>query len=135
MALLTWDSSYSVGVRSLDHQHTNLFDILNELHAAMRSGQAREAAGGLLHKLVSYTKSHFAAEEALMAATSYPGLAKHRELHGALTRQVEEFVARYEKGESALSIHLLTFLRDWLTRHIQQEDREYGPWMNEKGKF
>ena len=135
MALLTWDSSYSVGVRSLDHQHTNLFDILNDLHAAMMTGHARDAAGALLNKLVSYTKSHFAAEEALMAATSYPRLAQHRELHVALTRQVEEFVERYEKGESALSIHLLTFLRDWLTKHIQREDREYGPWMNERGKF
>ncbi len=135
MALLTWDSSYSVGVQSLDRQHTNLFDILNELHAAMMAGQASEAAGELLRKLVSYTKSHFAAEEALMAATQYPRLAQHRELHAALTRQVEEFVARYDRGESALSVPLLTFLRDWLTKHIQREDREYGPWMNEKGKY
>jgi hemerythrin len=135
MALLMWDSSYSVGVQSLDGQHQNLFDMLNELHAAMLAGQAREATGKLLEKLICYTRSHFAAEEQMMMATHYPGFSRHRQIHVQLTKQVDEFVDRYERGESALSIHLLTFLRDWLTKHIQHEDREYGPWMNGRGKF
>jgi len=32
-----------------------------------------------------------------------------------------------------LSIDLFNFLRDWLTTHIQKEDKEYGPCMIQHG--
>ncbi len=34
---------------------------------------------------------------------------------------------------SGLNIQLLRFLSDWLTKHIQHEDKEYGPWLNRHG--
>lgn len=83
--------------------------------------------GDLLHKLVKYTRDHFTAEEALMAAAGYTGLAQHRLKHRELMKQVGDFVARFERGESNLNLPLLNFLRDWLTNHIQQEDKLYGP--------
>jgi hemerythrin len=132
MALLTWSSEYSVGVHTLDNQHTVLFNMLNDLHTAMMKGQMNGVTGPLLRKLAQYTREHFLAEEAMMTAANYPGLARHRIQHRDLTRQVEEFVARFEKGESAINIQLLSFLRDWLTNHIQRSDKEYGPWINKQ---
>jgi hypothetical protein len=41
MALMDWNQSYSVGVLKIDSQHTLLFGILNDLHAAMMKGQAQ----------------------------------------------------------------------------------------------
>jgi hemerythrin-like metal-binding protein len=133
MALLTWNSDYSVGVAALDNQHTGLFDTLNDLHAAMMKGQARGMTGPLLHKRVDYTRIHFAAEEAMMTATKYPGLVQHIAKHRDLTKQVDEFAGRFERGEITLSLPLLNFLRDWLTNHILKEDHEYGPWLNSHG--
>jgi hemerythrin-like metal-binding protein len=133
MALLSWNSSYSVGIKSMDGQHTKLFGMLNDLHAAMMSGKTQGVTGKLLHKLVDYTREHFTAEEAMMASAKFPGLDTHRIRHRNLSRQVEEFVVRFEKGESAINIQLLNFLRDWLTNHIQKEDKEYGPWLNKGG--
>jgi hemerythrin-like metal-binding protein len=117
----------------MDSQHTVLFGILNDLHDAMMKGQAKQATGVLLRKLLDYTRSHFTAEEAMMAASGYKGLGQHRAIHRELTKQVDEFAARYERGESAMNLQLLNFLRDWLTTHIQNEDQKYGPWMNEHG--
>jgi hemerythrin-like metal-binding protein len=133
MALLTWNSQYAVGVQALDEQHTGLFQALNELHDAMMKGQAQKLTGSLLNKLVDYTRKHFAAEEAMMTSTGYPELPAHREKHRALTRQVEEFVVSYDKGEITLNVQLLNFLREWLTNHIEKTDKEYGPWMNQHG--
>jgi len=133
MALLSWSSRYSVGVKSLDGQHTVLFDILNDLHGSMLKGQAQAMTGPLLRKLVDYTRTHFTAEEGMMAAAKYPGLTQHRALHRDLMKQVEDYSARYERGEITLNLHLLNFLRDWLTNHIQKVDHEYGPWLNEHG--
>ncbi len=130
MALVTWDNKYAVGVKSLDGQHQVLFDILNELHGAMMKGQAQSVAGSLLRKLADYARTHFAAEESMMSAARYPGLAGHRIKHQDLTKQVQDYVARYERGEVSLSLQLLSFLRDWLTHHILETDREYGPWLS-----
>jgi hemerythrin len=40
MALMTRNKSCSVGLRKIDSQHTILFTILNDLHAAMMKGPA-----------------------------------------------------------------------------------------------
>lgn len=133
MPLCAWSNDYSVGVAALDSQHTNLFDILNELHDAMKNGQGKGVTGRLLRKLMNYTQIHFAAEEKLMEATQYPGLAKQRTQHAGLTHKVEEFMARLEKGESSVNVDLLLFLREWLKDHIQREDKQYGPWMQQHG--
>jgi hemerythrin-like metal-binding protein len=130
---MTWSSRFSVGVRDIDDQHIGLVDTLNELHGAMMSGKANAVTGALLRKLVDYTRRHFSAEEQMMAFAKYPGLAQHRVKHEALTKQVAEFVGRYERGEARMNVELLNFLSDWLTTHILKEDKEYGPWMNEHG--
>jgi len=130
MALLTWSSRYSVDVESMDKQHTVLFGFLNDLHDAMMNGKAHKITGELLRKLLEYTRQHFAAEEALMVSAKYPKLEEHRIKHRDLIMQVEDFAARFQRGETALSVQLLNFLRDWLTNHIQSEDQKYGPWVN-----
>jgi len=131
--LITWDDTLSVGVRALDDQHKGLIQVLNELHDAMVKGVVRQAAGPLLEKLAKYTREHFVAEEAMMKRAGYPELEAHRGKHLELTRQVEEYVTRFQNGEIGLSVHLLDFLRRWLTTHIQKEDFQYGPWMNRHG--
>ena len=133
MSLMTWSSKYSVGVGAMDSQHTQLFNMVNELHAAMMQGKAQSATGPLLRKLVEYTQKHFTAEEALMASKNYPDLAMHKAEHVALTKKVGEFLTRFEKGENTLSLHLMNFLRDWLTTHIQKEDHKYGEFLNRLG--
>ena len=133
MALVVWTDQFSVGVKSIDDQHVVLCETLNDLHAAMMKGQARTITGPLLQRLVSYTVDHFSEEEALMEAANYPGLAMHRVKHRELTKQVGEYVVRFEKGDITLSHHLLDFLSGWLTTHIQTTDKEYGPWLNDHG--
>jgi len=133
MALLDWSDSFSVGVKTIDAQHAGLFAIVNELHSAMMKRQAQTVTGALLNKLVKYTRDHFAFEESALAATNYSGLALHRTHHRDLTRQVGEFMERHQRGDSAINIELLQFLSNWLTKHIQREDKEYGPWLNQHG--
>jgi hemerythrin-like metal-binding protein len=133
MALMTWNSKYSVGVKHLDSQHTVLFGLLNDLHSAMLKGEAQSMTGPLLRKLVDYTHTHFAAEEKMLAESKYPGLAEHKLKHRDLIKQVEDYAARFDRGEITLNLHLMNFLRDWLTNHIQKTDHEYGPWLNEHG--
>jgi hemerythrin-like metal-binding protein len=133
MALITWNDNLSVGVHAIDEQHKGLVNSLNELHAAMIGGKQSSVTGQLLKSLVQYTHTHFNFEEALMRRTAYPRMNDHFAKHKDLTRQVEDFAARYDRGEIGINTDLLMFLRNWLVSHIQKEDRDYGPWMNQHG--
>ncbi len=133
MALMNWSDSLSVGVKSIDEQHKGLLQAVNDLHAAMVKGQVKMVTGPLLKSLAKYTKDHFTAEEAMLRRTSYPGLSAHHAKHVDLNRQVEQYIQRFERGEISINVHLLDFLRDWLVNHIQKDDRDYGPWLNERG--
>ena len=133
MALMIWNSSYSVKVQKIDDQHHVLFDLLNDLHATMMKGVAQKLTGLLLHKLADYTHTHFTAEEAMMAAANYPELAGHKLKHRDLVKQVEDYILLYDKGEITLNIKLLNFLRDWLTNHIQKVDMAYSACLIQHG--
>jgi hemerythrin len=134
MTLLIWGSEYSVGVESMDGQHMAMIAMMNDLYDAMLEGMALDITGPLLERLTHYTKEHFAAEEALMSSSRFPGLAEHCARHRQLVAQVEEQIARFDRGDPFLPIQLLHFLRDWIAIHIQQEDRQYGTWIAQRGK-
>jgi len=130
MAFMTWNDSYSVGVKTIDQQHVGLFAMVNELHSAMMTGQAKNVVGSLLEKLVKYTVEHFDYEERMMQTAKYPGFEAHRTHHADLKKQVGELMARYKRGDGDVNIELLKFLSDWLTKHIQREDKQYRPFLN-----
>lgn len=133
MALFTWNNTYSVGIANIDKQHMSLFDSLNELHNAMLQGKAKEVTGTLIRNLLTYTRDHFSAEEAMLAKASYPDLAKHRRRHADFTTQISGFLDRFEKGDSSLNIDLVAVLRDWLANHIMKEDFAYRPCVSQSG--
>jgi hemerythrin len=133
MALVVWSEKLSVGVKVIDEQHTVLFDTINELHAAMMKGQARIIVGELLGRLLTYTRNHFADEERLMESAKYPDLPQHQVLHRNLTKQVEDYTARFQQGDLTLSTELAGFLSDWLKKHILAVDQSYGTCMNQHG--
>jgi len=124
-----WKSRYSVGIKVLDSQHQAFMGRLNELHEAMMGGNVNDAAGPLITTLVALAREHFATEEDLMQSTGYPGLAEHRAHHEELTAKVGEFIARYQRGDKTVYANFMYFVRDWLTRHMEKEDRDYAPWL------
>jgi len=133
MPLVVWSDKLSVGVKAIDEQHTVLFDTINELHAAMMKGQARAIVGELLCRLLLYTRNHFTDEERMMETAKYPDLAQHKVIHRNLTKQVEEYIARFQGGDITLSNDLSVFLSDWLKKHILAVDQSYGTCLNQHG--
>ena len=131
MAILTWNKKCSVGLKILDGQHAGLITDLNELYAAMLKGRAKSGVDSQLRNLLKNALAHFSTEEELMAATEYPALVQHQAKHRNFVRQVEGYLARREMGSNTMRLPLLNFIRDWLTNQIQQEDREYAPWLIE----
>lgn len=79
--------------------------------------------------LLLYTKTHFAAEEQAMIAHGYPGYEDHKARHEKMTRKVRDLHEQFRQGVLSSPIQITNFLKDWLTRHIMETDRKYGPFL------
>ena len=125
MSLISWNNSLTLGIESVDEQHQELVRIINALHAAMLAGKTKEVVGTVLGELVTYTQVHFKYEEQLFRRCKYVNIASHMAEHAGLTKQVLDFKNRFDRGEAILSIDLMEFLRDWLSKHILESDMQY----------
>jgi hemerythrin len=133
MALIDWNDNLSVNIKEVDLEHKKLIGMINELHSAMGSGKGQDAMGKVLTGLVEYTKTHFSYEEKLMQQHNYPGYLSHKGLHDALTKQVLDLQSKFQEGKGVVTVAVMNFLKDWLTNHIQNTDKKYGPFLNNKG--
>jgi len=135
MPVKEWDTSFSVGVNRFDNQHMRIFELLNQLHAAMKVGVATTVLNEILQSLLSYTETHFAEEESLMLANGYPGTDKQKLEHKVLLDKVLLLQQQYLSNRDLVSITILKFLYDWLVNHIKIEDKLYGQYFNAKGIY
>ena len=133
MPLITWSETYSVKLKELDAQHQKLIALINELFDAMSQGRGKEVIAGTLGGLIEYTRTHFATEERLMSSSGYPGYLKHKGEHEAFTQKVTEFQGQYLSGQVALTVQVMTFLKEWLTNHILGTDKKYVSFFISKG--
>jgi hemerythrin len=135
MTLVAMDEKLSLGLPLFDAQHELIAETLNELHGAIMKSAPRENISLLLHSLLSYTRNHFAAEEAAMAATQYPDLARHHKLHDDILQKAAKFVTCFDAGAVSLNLLVLHLVRDTLNHHIRKADRLYVPWLIEHGAY
>ena len=132
MPFCEFSDDLRVGHETIDHQHATLYDTVNRLNDALKANRSRQEMGEILAFLRSYTVEHFQAEETFMRDTGYPDLETHHALHADLIRQVLELEGKYTTGTMILSIMTMHFLRDWLTNHIQNEDRKLAAYLRTK---
>ena len=126
MAFINWNDKLSVQVPSMDHQHQQLIELLNQLYAEMKSGKGQEKMVALLAELINRTREHFSNEEAYMLSIKYPYFAAHKGMHDTLIRKAIDLQNSFQQREPVALQTLLTFLNSWLVNHIEQEDKQYG---------
>jgi hemerythrin len=133
MALISWQPNYSVNIKEIDLQHRKLIDLINHLHDAMKTGKGKEVMSKILSELVDYTNYHFGNEEKLFDKHGYSESRTHKRQHADLVKQVVSYKNDFENGKSLLTMDLMNFLKDWLTKHILDSDKQYSSFLNSKG--
>lgn len=130
---LVWKDEYSVGIEAMDNDHKKLLNLINQLQTAVHYYTGQEFEQQALDDLVDYTKTHFKREEQLMEENNYPDLEAHKLQHKKFIDKVNTLIEDYQKDSDVTIIDALNFLKNWLIKHINGTDKEYGKALNEKG--
>ena len=128
---ISWDDDLSVGIQEIDEQHKILVGLINRIYNEAFIKHDNSIANEVLAELVLYTLIHFSVEESLFRIFNYPKYEEHKAQHAELTKQVMAMKDRIAQGEQ-INIDLINFLKNWLKKHILQEDKKYSRFFAEK---
>lgn len=127
MEAFRWDPCFLTGLPTVDAQHHQLVDVINQFGAALMRPQGADSAeiAALFNELQRYTLYHFEEEEALMVSASlYPAhIAHHRQEHAQFLQDVIHMHSELKVNERQAAMALLNFLCNWLAFHILGTDR------------
>ncbi len=132
---ITWKNEYSVGIEAMDNDHKKLLSLINQLQTAVHYYTGKEFEQKALDELIDYTKTHFAREEQLMADNDFPDLEIHKLQHQQFIDKVNHLLKEYQKDSDVTMVDALNFLKNWLVKHINGTDKEYGKMLNKKGFY
>ncbi len=133
MSLITWTpEQFATNVSAHDAEHKEIFNRLNALGDAVGAGQ-RLAVGKALNSLIACVAEHFASEEANFAKYGYPDTPSHKAEHDKLVAACLDLQKKFHAGEAEVTGDTASFVVGWLTNHIPNIDKKYGPFLNDKG--
>jgi len=131
--LFEWSESYRIGHDIIDGEHRYLFSVLKDFADAITTGDFNKYV--LIHNLRAlrdYTETHFSNEEELMLRINYEDYQQHRASHLYLSQQVRQLEEDFNNGKPVLTHETLKFLKDWLLKHILNDDIKLAQYINEQ---
>lgn len=136
---MKWTEELAVGISTIDNQHRELFERINNLLAAIKQHRCKDEIDGTIRFLDDYAVFHFNEEERRMLDASYSGLEEHRRHHATYLRNLEELKQQAaqprQQGMSYdLSVTANQIVVDWIVDHIMKVDRKFGEFVKERGK-
>ncbi|MDD9982005.1 MAG: hemerythrin family protein [Gammaproteobacteria bacterium] len=126
--LLAWKSEYDLGIPDVDHEHRELFDLINELHASLFEPESLTTVSDFLGELFSRISSHFALEERLMRDGRYADFPAHKSDHERLLDEIRDLMDDYEDGGYADLERFAVDLERWFSVHFSTHDAALHRW-------
>jgi hemerythrin-like metal-binding protein len=133
MAALDWNTNLSVGISSFDNQHKKLIELYNNFYDSVVKKESKEKMSLVIKGLKDYTVYHFTDEEKWMKLYHFPDFESHKEDHDKFVNAVLDLEKRYSNGRMILSIEIINFIRDWITKHIVTIDKQYTEFLTKHG--
>ena len=128
MPLLAWKSEYSLGIPDVDHEHRELFDLINDLHASLFVPESETTVMDFLGELFTKVSSHFALEEKLMRDGRYASFPAHKSDHERLLDESRDLMDDYEDGGHVDLDRFAAELERWFSVHFSTHDAALHKW-------
>ena len=123
MTLIEWRKEFETGVAEVDHEHKELVELLNELHAKLGAGASQEEVSAFLGEVFAKISAHFALEETVMRKYQYDESLAHKTDHEKLLDDLRDIMDNVDAGESLdYEASLGHAVRDWFVNHFKTRD-------------
>ncbi|MDR3139994.1 MAG: bacteriohemerythrin [Treponema sp.] len=125
--LVSWSSTFSVGVKIIDDQNKGLFRLTNDLfnHCVGDEESERAYFRDVIEKAVDYVKINFSTEEKIMLATKFGGYWEHKREHDAFVLNMVDQIRAFNEGKPFTLIAFTRYLKNWVLTHIAVSDKLY----------
>jgi len=122
MSLLVWKAEYSVGIASMDDEHREMIELINDVYAKLGAVPDAAAIEECLESIFTTISMHFALEERIMRDHGYAEYEDHKDDHEELLDEIrdlmDEWVADTDKGATLLKERLSA----WFGNHFASFD-------------
>lgn len=132
MTHIKWSNKYAIGIEKIDHQHRQLFEMINDLHHSVELKDI-QTPKRILIELMEYALNHFQTEEQYFKIFHYSDTEPHIKQHIEFEAKVKEFLNSYQKDGTFNVSVISDFIKRWIIDHILISDRKYVKCFTDNG--
>lgn len=123
MGLVEWRDEFKTGHDSVDHEHFEMIQLINETHAHLSENAPIDEIEECLGEIYAQISAHFALEETEMRLRNYDEFEAHKADHEKLLDKLLELMDSFDAGDfEGMSEELSRCLRDWFVNHFKTMD-------------
>jgi hemerythrin len=122
MTLIKWRDEFKLGIASVDEEHKEMIDLINETYNCHQDHKSRVTVLDFLGEIYARISSHFALEEKLMKEQGYDEYLEHKQDHEDLLDEICEFMDDYDREKPFDEEALGNFLENWFVAHFKSKD-------------
>lgn len=124
--MLEWKQDYIIGVKHIDEQHQQLFEIANRAFDLLKNQLITDKYDPIIEiltELKDYTVYHFKSEEDYMQSIGYKKFLSQKVAHNDFLEKVNAIdIDKIDNNQNEYLTEILNFVGDWLVFHIIKDD-------------
>ena len=122
MPLLEWKDEFALGIPSVDHEHRELIQLVNETYGHLSREQSEFTVVDFLGEIYAKISAHFALEERMMCEQSYDQYLDHKADHERLLDEIRDIMDYVEDESEFDEETFATKLGNWFSEHFKTKD-------------
>ena len=122
MTLIEWKDEFNLGVPSIDHEHRELIDLINESFDQLVGSDSHLVIQRYLGEIYARISAHFALEEKIMCEKKYDQYEDHKQDHEQLLDDILDIMDEYDEKDIVDCQKLGDSLTHWFTNHFKTKD-------------
>jgi len=125
MESFKWGKQFVTNIEEIDKQHQGLVSLINKYGNALSENLVdEEVLGSIFRQLMSYTKTHFSAEEQLMQEMKIDQrhVSVHSKCHRDFVQDISDFSRSTDMNSQEDCLALFNYLAHWIAYHILGSD-------------
>ncbi len=127
MTFVAWQVEFETGIPSVDYEHQEMMELLNQLYGELDGDPDSDAIADFLGEVFANISAHFALEEKIMRDTAYDEYQLHKQDHEQLLDGIRDIMDDHHRGHFGDAPDLLAGrLKKWFEEHFRNFDARLG---------